>query len=254
MGVGGSGSKSSSSSQQSQAPGSFSPALATLFSLFGGAGLGAQGYVPSAFGGEGAAFRPEMFSALPGLLTNIPQTPSESAILEGGQAAGLGRALGADRLLGLGAEALPALLQTEPTAAIAAARRGFTQETIPAILERAPGFSSSDLQRELTRAGTDLETGIAALREANLGRVGQTVAGLPAFAEAVGTGLVNNLAQVLGFGTLGRDFMREVSPAGDAFRVLSALSALSEGPALVQFGQGTSKSKSKSGGASVNLG
>jgi len=175
-------------------------------------------------------------------------TGTEQAITGGGlQQAGFLSGLQSQDLLRQGAAALPALLETEPTAAIAAARRGFSQETVPTILERAPGFSSSDLQRELSRAGVDLDTNIAALREANLGRVGQTVQGLPQFAQAFGSNLLDQAAQVLGFGQLGREFMQDVGPAGDAFRVLSALQSLT-GPALTNFQFGSQKSKSGGGG------
>lgn len=239
------GGGSKQESQQQQTPGTFSPVTATLFSLFGPqAGVGGQGYVPTGFGTPGSAFTPESFGALPGLLQNRPANPIEQFLAGGGlQGSALGGALQGQDLLQQGANALPALLQTEPTAAIAAARRGFSQETLPAILERAPGFSSSDLQRELTRGGVDLETNIAALREANLGRVGQTVAGLPAYAQALGTNLLDMAAQNLGFGQVGREFLNEVSPAGDAFRVLAALQSLT-GPALTSQSFGGSKGKS----------
>lgn len=239
-------------------PGTLSPITATLISLFGGQPIAKGGqFRPTAFA-EGGLFSPESFAALGGLLQNQPLTGVEQSILgaEGGgfggglQAAGLGTALQSQRLLGLGAQALPALLETEPTASIAAARRGFTQETIPSILERAPGFSSSDLQRELTRGGVDLETNVAALREANLGRVGQVVEGLPGFAQAFGSNLLDQAAQVLGFGQLGRELVREVSPAGDAFRVLSALQSLFGGPALTGTGSTSSKSANAAIGGS----
>jgi len=214
-------------------------------SLFG-SGISTAGgqYSPQGFGGEGAAFNQGSFAALPGLLQNMPATGAEQAITGGG-AQGLGflNALGSQGILQQGANALPALLETDPTASIAAARRGFSQETLPAILERAPGFSSSDLQRETARAGVDLETGIAALKEQNLGRVAQTVQGLPAFAQAFGSNLLDQMSNVLGFGQLGREFMRDVSPAGDAFRVLSMLQSLT-GPGLTQASRGQGESKS----------
>lgn len=233
-----------SSSSTSSTPGSLSPVTAMLQALFGSTPpkAGKSGYRPTSFGGEGALFNEETFNALPGLLQNFPMTGTEQAITGGGaQAFGAQNAFGAQGLLQQGANALPALLETEPTAAIAAARRGFTQETVPSILERAPGFSSSDLQRELTRAGVDLETGIGAMREANLGRVAQTVQGLPAFAQAFGGQFLDQMAGVLGFGQLGREFMRDVSPAGDAFRVLTMLQSLT-GPALTQSSKGKSSS------------
>lgn len=312
-----SASREKSESSGRQVPGTFSPVLASLFSLFGGPpGVGPSGFTPSSFGGPGAAFQPGAFAALPGLLQNQPltgieqfilgsqpgqpiQVPSfdqaafqaavaqqqasrggdkagrpvagqlapvdpaqfftnqtigggENSVFGGGlQGAGLVSALQAQGLLGQGAAALPALLETDPASAIAAARRGFTQETLPAILERAPGFSSSDLQRELSRAGVDLETNIAALREANLGRVGQVLQGLPGFAQAVGSNLLGQAAQVLGFGTLGRQFTTEAGPAGDAFRVLSALATLEGGP-LVQFGRQDAQAKGLSQSAGLS--
>lgn len=262
------GSGSESSGRQSSFPGTLSPVTATMLSLFGGQPevFGGQ-FRPTSFGAPTVtqgpvigrdprgrlifgpststppAFTPQSFAALPGLLTNMPLTGTEEAITGGGfQNLGLLAALQSQGLLQQGAEALPALLETDPTAAIAAARRGFTQETIPAVLERAPGFSSSDLQRELARAGVDLETNIAALREANLGRVGQTVQALPAFAQALGSNLLDRAAQVLGFGQLGREFVREVSPAGDAFRTLAALQSLQGSTTQFQTGRQSSKS------------
>ena len=244
-----SGQRSTSSGSQQSLPGTESPVTATLQALFGGQPVASGGqFQPTAFGGAGSAFTPESFAALPGLLQNFPMTGTEQAITGGGlQQAGFLSGLQSQDLLRQGAAALPALLETEPTAAIAAARRGFSQETVPTILERAPGFSSSDLQRELSRAGVDLDTNIAALREANLGRVGQTVQGLPQFAQAFGSNLLDQAAQVLGFGQLGREFMQDVGPAGDAFRVLSALQSLT-GPALTNFQFGSQKSKSGGGG------
>lgn len=242
------GQKSESASQQQSQPGTLSPVTATLLSLFGGNTQVSGGqFQPTTFG-QGGIFSPQSFGALGGLLENMPANPTEQALTGGGvQNAAFGGALQGQQLLQQGAGAIPALLETEPTAAIAAARRGFSQDTVPAILERAPGFSGSDLQRELTRAGVDLETGIGALREANLGRVAQTVQGLPAYAQALGSNLLDQAANALGFGQLGREFMREVSPAGDAFRVLSAFQALT-GPGLTQFQVGSSKSKSGGGG------
>lgn len=249
----GSGSKGQTTQAQTQesAPGTLSPITATLLSLFGGAPQVRGGqFQPTAFAGPGALFTPESFSALPGLLANQPLTPVESFLTGGSiQGPALAAALQGQGLLQQAAGAVPALLETEPTAAIAAARRGFTEETIPAILERAPGFSSSDLQRELARAGTDLELGVAALREANLGRVGATVAQLPQFTQALGTNLLDQASQILGYGQLGRELVRETSPAGDAFRVLVALQSLT-GPGITQFqtGTGTTRQRSKSTG------
>lgn len=238
-------------SAQGQLPGTASPVTAILQQLFGGNVKAAGGqFIPTAFGATGpngptgAVFTPEMFSGLTGLLQSRPATGVEQFLTGPDyQKLALGGALQSQDILSQGAAALPALLQTDPTAAIAQARRGFTQETLPAILERAPGFSSSDLQRELTRGGVDLETNVAALREQNLGRVAQTVQGLPAFAQALGTNLSDQASQLLGLGTLGREFLQDVSPAGDAFRTLSMLQSLFGGPGLTQRGIGSSQSK-----------
>ena len=130
-----------------------------------------------------------------------------------------------------------------PEAAVALARRGFTEETMPAILERAPGFSSSDLQRELTRGGTDLDTEIAAMREQfRLDALG----GLPAYTEARRSNLLSGASDILGMGSAGREFIRDVSPAGDAFRTLEMLQSLT-GPSLASFGRSSQQSKSGSG-------
>jgi hypothetical protein len=219
-----------------------------------------QGYINELFGGgttvskrgqlqpstfaQGGIFSPEMFSALPGLLQNQPLTATDTAILGPGGAQSMGwlNALGSQGILQQGANALPALLETDPKAAIAAANRGFSQDTLPAILERAPGFSSSDLQRETMRAGVDLQTNIAALKEANLGRVGQVVQGLPQFAQSYGQNLLDQASTNLGFGQIGRELTRDVSPAGDAFRVLSMMASLAGG------GSSTSSGAQKSGG------
>jgi len=148
----------------------------------------------------------------------------------------LASALQGQSLLGRTAESLT----LEPTAAIAQARRSFEQEAIPSILERAPGFSSSDVQRELFRAGADVETQVGALRDAHQLALAQTV---PQFAEALGTNLLTRATDILGFGSLGREFVRETGPAGDAFRTLTALQSLT-GPGFTTFGTGSSKSKS----------
>jgi hypothetical protein len=223
-------------------PGTLSPITATLLQLFGGspAVKGGQ-YQPTTYG-QGGAFNAGMFSALPGLLQNQPLTPTETGIIGGAQAPAWANALGSQGILQQGADVLPALLNTNPTAAIAAANRGFSQDTLPAILERAPGFSSSDLQRETARAGVDLQTNIAALKEANLGRVGQVVQGLPAFAQAFGSNLLDQASQNLGFGQLGRQLVTDTSPAGDAFRVLTALQSLT-GPSITSRGQSAGQSK-----------
>ena len=244
---------SESSGQQTQSPGTLSPVTATLQSLFGGNPVvSAQGqFVPTSFG-QGGVFSPAMFSSLTGLLQGQPLTGTEQSILgaQGGgfgggiQALGLQNALTAQGLLNQGAAILPQLLNADPTAAIAQARQQFGQETIPAILERAPGFSSSDLQRELARGGTELETNIAALREAGMSqRLNTALSGIPAFAQAVGTNLLDQASQVLGFGQLGRELVRDTSPAGDAFRVLTALQSLT-GPALTQTSQAHQTAKS----------
>jgi len=241
------GSQSGSNSQTRS--GTTSPITATLFNLFGGQPNVNRGmYVPTSYGGDNAAFTPQSFGALPGLLQNQPLTGTESAILgaqNGGfgggiQSLGLQNALTSQDLLNQGAATIPALLQTDPTAQIAQAKRQFAQETMPSILEQAPGFSSSDLQRELTKAGVDLQTNIAALKEQNLGRVGQVVSALPGYAQAQGSNLLDQASQVLGFGTLGRQFTMEQSPAGDAFRVLTALQSLT-GPGLIGGGSTSSQ-------------
>ena len=230
------GSQSGSNSQTRS--GTTSPITATLYSLFGGQPNVNRGmYVPTSYGGDNAAFTPQSFGALPGLLQNQPLTGVESAILgaqNGGfgggiQALGLQNALSSQDLLNQGAATIPALLQTDPTAQIAQAKRQFQQETLPTIMEQAPGFSSSDLQRELTKAGVDLQTNIAALKEQNLGRVGQVVSALPGYAQTQGSNLLDQASQILGFGTLGRQFVTEQSPAGDAFRTLSALQSIMGG-------------------------
>ncbi len=298
------GSGSSGSSSQQQTPGTFSPAQATLLSLFGsGVGTTSAGYYPQGFagrdGGAGGVFRPSDFYATRGLLANQPTSPIEAFILGAGPTAspnvtttfdraGYQQALqspqGKSGLLqgqspdpeafitrtpttqqafgqrpgfqelaladlmttqGLfqqGDEALEAAL-SDPTAAIALARRGFTQETVPDILERAPGFSSSDLQRELTRAGVDLDTNVAALREQYRQ---DALAGLPGYAEARRQNLLSGAADILGLGQAGREFLRDTSEAGDAFRVLEMFQILT-GPSLATAGSGTSRSKSGSG-------
>lgn len=131
-------------------------------------------------------------------------------------------------------------LDIEPTGAINQARRSFEQETMPEILERAPGFSSSDVQRELFRAGADVETQVAALRDQHQLALAQTI---PQFSQALGTNLLSRASDILGFGSLGREFVRETGPAGDAFRTLTALQSLT-GPGFTTFGTGSSKSKS----------
>lgn len=268
MGSGSSGSQGSSS-----IPGTVSPITAAVTELFGG-GVGVHNgqFVPTAlFGGLpgnrpfGGVFNAGSFAPIGDLLNNQPLTSSESSILgagagpDGTPAFGVNpgfQDLAAQGLFGdtqtqrdifsQAVSTLPALLDTEPDAAIAAARREFSQDTVPAILERAPGFSSSDLQRELVRGGVDLDTNVAALREANLGRVAQTVAGIPDFANAVGgqsSSLIDRAGDILGFGQLGREFLRETSPAGDAFRVLAALQSLT-GPAITTESEGSGKQKS----------
>jgi hypothetical protein len=233
-----------STGSQTQAPGTLSPLNAVLLSLFGANPkmAGGQFVAGSDPFSAGSAFTPGSFGALTGLMQNRPATGTES-MLAGPDFQGFAaqQALGTQGLFQQGAAALPALLETDPTASIAAAKRQFTEETVPGILERAPGFSSSDLQRELTRGGTDLGTNIAAMKEANLGRVGQVVQGLPAFAGAMGSNLLDQASQLLGFGQLGREFLTEVSPAGDALRTLTALQAISgQGYSSRGFGQNKS--------------
>jgi hypothetical protein len=206
------------------------------------------GFNPATTGLRG---RPSPFAPLPGFAAGPVPDPLDfltTEVTPGNQAFGqnvgfqdlaLAAALQSQGLLQQGADVVSDLLQG-PDAAIDLARRGFTEETLPDILERAPGFSSSDLQRELTRAGTDLETNIAALRETTQAQLAQ---GLPAFANAFGTNLLEQGAQLLGFGQLGRQLITETSPAGDAFRVLSALQGLT-GPALTNVGLGSQRSKS----------
>ena len=131
-----------------------------------------------------------------------------------------------------------------PEAAVRLARRGFEQETIPAILERAPGFSSSDLQREVTRAGADLDAQIAALREQTRG---SAAALAPTIAQAIGSNLLDQTANILGFGQLGREFVRDVSPAGDALRMLTIFQGLT-GQAITTQQTGGSRGESKNVG------
>lgn len=234
------GSQSSGGSQQT-IPGTLSPVTATVLELFGSPVTSAAGQLQTVpyqqFGEGGGVFSPESFASLSGLMTNIPQNPVETAAL-GTQGLGFLAGLQSQGLLNQGAQALTQQL-AGPEAAIAQARRGFSQETLPAILERAPGFSSSDLQRELSRAGVDLETNVAALRDQNLT---QLLGLAPGYAQALGTNLFDQAAATLGFGQLGRDFMREVSPSGDAFRTLSAIQSLT-GPAITSYAQGSQSSK-----------
>lgn len=246
--ISGGGSHSSQSSNQS--PGTASPVTALFQELFGGKVRQAGGqFQPTAWGGPDSLFQPEMFAALPGLLQNRPATDVEKFITSSGfQGLGLANAFQGQDILNQGAATLPALLQTDPTAAIAAARRGFTQETVPSILERAPGFSGSDLQRELTRGGVDLETNIAAMKEGSLGRVQQLVQALPQFAQAVGSNLTDQASQMLGLGQLGREFLQDVSPAGDALRTLMALQGIMGGPGLTTLGRSSGFSKSGNAG------
>ncbi len=160
----------------------------------------------------------------------------------GFQELALGSLMATEGLFGRGDEAYRDAL-AGPEAAIAMARRGFTEETMPAILERAPGFSSSDLQRELTRGGTDLDTEIAAMREQfRLDALG----GLPAYTEARRSNLLSGASDILGMGSAGREFIRDVSPAGDAFRTLEMLQSLT-GPSLASWGRSSQQSKSGSG-------
>ena len=226
---------SGGSQSQQQAPGTLSPITATVLSLFGTNPDANEGqFAPTTgLGQGGGVFSPQDFSALPGLLQNMPQTGVESAFLGGAPTTAQAGALQGQDLLNRTASSLT----IEPSAAIAQARRGFEQETVPGILERAPGFSSSDLQRELTRGGVDLETNIGALRDAHQLALAQTV---PGFADKLGTYMLDQATQQLGFGQLGREFTREVGPAGDAFRVLTALQSLT-GPALTTQGSGKSK-------------
>lgn len=234
----GGGSKQSSDQQQN--PGTLSPITATIMALFGGNPVASGGqFVPTSFN-QGGAFSTESFGALPGLLQNLPMTGTENFLTSPEfQAFGAQQGLASQGLFQQGAAALSGQLQG-PEAAIALARRGFEQETIPGILERAPGFSSSDLQRELTRGGVDLETNIAALREAGQAQAIQQV---PGFAQAFGSNLLDQASQVLGFGQLGREMIRDTSPAGDAFRVLTALQSITT-PAITSQGVGSSKGKS----------
>ena len=191
----------------------------------------------------GAAAPAQPAGVVPGQPTGLTsdQLAAAGGSTFGGGLQGLGlqAALQSQGLLQQGAGALAGQLQG-PEAAIAQARRSFSQETLPAILERAPGFSSSDLQRELTRGGVDLETNIAALREAGIGNAIQQV---PGFAQALGSNLLDQATQVLGFGSLGRELVRDASPSGDAFRVLTALQSLT-GPGLTNVQLGSSKGKS----------
>jgi hypothetical protein len=190
------------------------------------------------FGAGGGAFSPSSFAALPGLLQNLPLNATEQALTGGGiQSLGFLQGLQGQGLLEQAGAALGGMF--DPQAQIALARRGFEQETLPTILERAPGFSSSDLQRELTKGGVDLETQIAALtQQSGL----QAAALAPQLAAAIGTNLFDQASAALGYGQLGRDFIREQSPSGDAFRTLAALQSLTT-PALTTFGKGSQSSK-----------
>lgn len=234
---------SGSSGAGASEPGTISPVTSVLLSLFGAKPrvIGGQ-FQPSQIT-EGGLLSPSSFGALPGLLTNMPATGAESFLTSGGfQNQLTSNALMSQDILQQGTQALPGLLASGTDAATALARRQFSQETLPTILERAPGFSSSDLQRETVRAGTDLETQIAALRQsADLQRAQLITQTLPGYAQAVGSNLADQASSILGYGQVGRDFLREVSPAGDAFRVLSALQALT-GPGIT--GRGTQSSKS----------
>lgn len=193
--------------------------------------------------GGGAAPQVGQAGVAPGQPAGL--SPEQLAAAGGGafggglQGLGLQAALQSQGLLQQGATALSGQLQG-PEAAIALARRGFQEQTLPGILERAPGFSSSDLQRELTRGGVDLETNISALREAG---ISQAIQQTPGYAQALGTNLLDQASQVLGFGQLGREMIRDVSPAGDAFRVLTALQSITT-PAITSQGVGSSKGKS----------
>ncbi len=236
------GSGGSSSQGSVQVPGTLSPVTATLLNLFGTNLETAGGQiqtVPYQTFGQGGAFTPQSFSALPGLLANMPATATEKALTSPQfQELGLSNALASQGLLGAAGTALQDLLKG-PEAEIALARRQFSQETLPAILERTPGFSSSDLQREVTRAGADLEAQIAAMRESSKA---QSISLAPQIAQAVGTNLLETASQQLGYGQLARDFLREQSPAGDAFRVLTALQSLTT-PAITGYGTSSGKSK-----------
>lgn len=219
---------------QQSTPGTLSPITASLLSLFGAQPQVNRGqFVPTTFG-QGGVFSPQSFSALGGLLNNQPLTQTEQSLLQGAQPAAAAAGQQGQDLLSRAAQSF----SIEPTAAIAAANRQFSQDVVPAILERAPGFSSSDLQRELTRAGTDLSTNIAALKEAHQQGLMQN---LPGFASALGTNPLEQATQALGFGQFGRQLVTDTSPAGDAFRVLTALQSLT-GPALTNLQVGKSKS------------
>lgn len=235
---------STSSGWQSSKPGTQSPVTAVLQQLFGGNVKAAGGqFMPTSFN-EGGVFSPQSFAALPGLLQNMPASGAESAVLGGGfQNAMLGSLLGSQGLLESGASQIPSLLSTDPTAQIAQARYDFSNSTLPAILERAPGFSSSDLQREATRAGTELGLGIAALREGERERVGNLLSAIPGYAQALGSNLGQGGADLLAFGQGGREFARDIGPAGDAFRVLEMLQSLT-GPGTTNVSLGSQRSAS----------
>ena len=241
---------SGSTQSQSQAPGTLSPVTASLLNLFGAPTTVTKGqFVPSAnVGTSGGVFSPQSFNALGGLMQNQPLSGAEQTIFGVNPSVGTyGSAPGFQDIATQGALQGNQYLQSlgqelagnvSGQAAEALARRQFQQQTIPTILERAPGFSSSDLQRNLFTAGTDLETQIAAQHQAGLMQMAQVA---PTFADALSTGLLNNASQIAGFGQLGRQMVTDVSPAGDAFRVLTALQSLT-GPGLTTSGQGSSKS------------
>lgn len=230
---------SGGSQSQQQQPGTLSPVTASLIDLFGGNTKINRGqYVPSTtLGGAGGIFSPQTFSALGGLMQNMPATGAEQSVFgQGGfqDIAAQSALQGQNYLQALGQQLAS---DVSGDAAVKLARQQFSQQTLPAILERAPGFSSSDLQRELTRAGTDLETQIQAQHQQGLMQMAQIA---PSYVEALGSNLLNQGANIAAFGQTGRDFLREVSPAGDAFRVLTALQGLT-GPGLTTSGLGRSK-------------
>jgi hypothetical protein len=67
--------------------------------------------------------------------------------------------------------------------------------------------------------------------------VGQVVQGLPQYLQ----GYLDTASQNLGFGQIGRELVRDTSPAGDAFRVLSMIQSLTS-PAITSQSAGKSKS------------
>ena len=69
----------------------------------------------------------------------------------------------------------------------------------------------------------------------------------PTIAQAIGSNLLDQTANILGFGQLGREFVRDVSPAGDALRMLTIFQGLT-GQAVTAQQSGGSSGRSKNVG------